>query len=110
VAAAKPVIASRQALLDIDDAVAHYLLEAGVDVAQRFVDAVETAFDLIARQPGIGSPRYAHELQIPDLRSWGLRAFPHVLVYLVRDDAVDVIRVLHGARDIPATLADPEPA
>lgn len=107
-AATRPVTASRQALRDIDEAVDHYLRDAGVEVAQRFVDAVEAAFDLIGRQPGIGSPRYAHELQIPDLRSWGLGSFPYVLLYLVRDDAVDVSRVLHGARDIPVTLAGPE--
>ena len=107
--ARKLVIASGQALRDIDDAIDHYLSEAGVEVAQRFVDAVEAAFDLIGRQPVIGSPRYAHELQIPELRSWALSDFPHLLIYVVADDGVDVLRVLHGARDIPATLVGTEP-
>jgi len=110
VAQRKPVIASRQALRDIDDAVDHYLLEAGVETATRFIGAIEKAFELIAREPGIGSPRYAHELQIPDLRSWGLSAFPYVVLYIVGNGAADVLRVLHGARDIPATLTGPEPA
>lgn len=108
-ASRRPVVASGQALRDIEEAIDHYLREAGVEIAQRFIDAAETAFDLIARQPGIGSPRYAHELQIPELRSWALSEFPHLVFYVARNDAVDVLRVLHGARDIPATLAGAEP-
>ena len=104
----KPVVVSGQALRDVEDAIDHYLREADVEVAQRLVDAVEAAFDLIGRQPGIGSPRYAHELQIPDLRSWPLTDFPQLLMYVVANDAVDVLRVLHGARDIPSTLSGPE--
>jgi len=109
VAASKPVIASKQALRDVQDALDHYLLEAGVEVAQRFIDDLEEAFRLIERQPGIGSPRYGHELHIADLRSWGLRPFPHVVLYILRNDALDVLRVLHGARDIPYALTGPEP-
>lgn len=108
-ASRKSVVLSSQALRDIEDAVDHYLVEADIAVAQRFIDAVETALDLIAREPGIGSPRYAHELQIPGLRSWGLRDFPQLLFYLVTADAIDVVRLLHGARDIPAWLAGAEP-
>jgi toxin ParE1/3/4 len=75
----------------------------------RFADAVETAFILIGRQSGIGSPRFAHELQIPGLRSWALTGSPHVLLYLDREDVVGVVRVLHGSRDIPDALMDSEP-
>jgi len=109
VASRKPVIASRRAVRDIEEAVDHYLAEADIEIAQRFIDAVETAFDLIARQPGIGSLRYAHELQTPGLRNWGPSEFPQLLFYVVSNDAIDVLRVLHGARDIPSTLAGPEP-
>jgi toxin ParE1/3/4 len=108
VARAKPVIASRQALRDIDDALFHYIAEAGDAVALRFVDALDKAFGLLSRQPGIGSPRYAHELNLPGLRSWPLSGFPYLLLYMEHDDAVDVARVLHGASDIPATLASPQ--
>jgi len=108
VAGAKPVIPSLQALRDIDEALAHYIAEAGDAVALRFIDALDAAFEVLGRQPGIGSPRYAHELNLPGLRSWPLTGFPQLLLYMEHDDAVDVARVLHGASDIPAALTEPE--
>ena len=103
----KPVIASTLAQQDIDAAADHYLAESGVPLALRFVDAVSDAMQLIGRQPGIGSPRLAHEVGIEGLRSWPLAGFPYLVLYLDHDDAVDVLRVLHGARDVPATLLEP---
>jgi toxin ParE1/3/4 len=103
-AARKSVVASRLALRDIEEASDHYLREVGVELAMRFIDAVENAFDLISRQPGVGSPRLGLELRIPELRSWPLTGFPHLVLHLEHEDAMDVVRVLHGARDIPTTL------
>jgi toxin ParE1/3/4 len=107
---AKPVIPSGQALADIDEAWSFYLGEAGLTVVDRFIDALETAFGAIGRQPGIGSPRWAHELGIEGLRSWRITGYPYLLVYFEPADAVDVVRVLHGARDLPATLVPEDPA
>jgi toxin ParE1/3/4 len=64
----KPVIPRALANRDVDEAVAHYLDEASAQVALRFVDALERAYAHIGRQPASGSPRYAHELNIPGLR------------------------------------------
>jgi toxin ParE1/3/4 len=106
----KPAVASRLALRDIDEASDDCLREAGVDVTLRFIAALERAFALIARQPRIGSPRLAADLQIPELRSWPLTGFPYLILYIEHEDAVDIVRVLHGSRDIPATLiADQAP-
>lgn len=108
--AAKPVIVSHQAQRDIDEAALHYVTEAGEAVALRFADALSAAFGLIGRQPGMGSPRYAHELNMTGLRSWTLKGFPYVLLYMEQSDAIDVWRVLHGRRDIPAWMQDTDPA
>jgi toxin ParE1/3/4 len=104
----KPVIPRRLADRDVDEAIAHYLSEGGEGVALRFVDAVERAFTHIGRHPASGSPRYAHELNIPGLRSWPLGRFPYLVFYVEREDHVDVWRVLHGRRDIPAWLREPD--
>lgn len=108
VAGSKPVIPSRRAILDVLEAAGYYEAEAGEAVADRFIAAVHAAFEAIGRVPGIGSPRYAHELGLPELRSWRLKGYPYLVFYIEHEDALDVIRVLHGARDIPATLAEPE--
>jgi toxin ParE1/3/4 len=72
------------------------------------VDAVEQAFALLSRHPGSGSPRYAHESNLPGLRFWRLPRFAHLVFYVERDDHVDVWRVLHGERDMAAWLQEPD--
>ncbi len=93
---------------DIDAALDHYLLEGGLDVAERFGGALGEALDRLARNPGIGSPRYADAAAILGLRAWSLRWWPYLVFYVHGADAIDVVRVLHGARDIPVTLAEPD--
>jgi len=52
------------------------------------------------------SPRYAHALDLPGLRCWPLTRYPYLVFYLQQQDHIDVWRVLHSARDVPAWLAD----
>ena len=103
------VVTTRRADDDIARAAAYHL-EAGTDEsAEGFVDALEAAVRLIADHPSIGSPRFAVELGIPDLRTIALRRFPYLLFYTEDADAVRVHRVLHTRRDFPAEYADAEP-
>ena len=104
----KPVVPREQASLDVDDAVAYYLDEATASVALDFIDALEQAYTHIGRHPGTGSPRYGHELDLPGLRSWSLSRYPYLVFYVERPDHIDVWRVLHGQRDIPAWMQDPD--
>ena len=91
---------------DIDEAVGHYMKEAGERVALGFIDALEQAFDHVSRHPASGSPRYAYELDVPGLRSWPLKRFPYIVFFVEREDHVDVWRVLHTGRDIPAHMRE----
>ena len=104
----KPVIPRELANRDVDDAVAYYLNEAAESVALGFIDALEQAYAHIARHPGTGSPRYAHELNLPGLRTWSLTRYPYLVFYLERPDHIDVWRVLHGQRDIPVWMQEPD--
>ena len=103
----KPVVLRERARRDIDEAVEHYLGEAGPAVALAFIDALEDARRRIGEQPAAGSPRYAHGLDIPGLRSRTVRGFPYLVFYVERSADIDVWRVLHGARDIPAWMREP---
>lgn len=100
----KPLRRRALADRDIADAIDYYLNESP-DLARRFVDAAEQAFRHIQRHPGTGSSRYAHELNLPGLRSWPLRRFPYLVFYREGADNIDVWRVLHGQRDIQNWLA-----
>jgi toxin ParE1/3/4 len=105
---AKPVVPRALARRDVQLAADWYAGEAGEDVALRFIDAVETAYRAIAGNPATGSPRFAHELNLPGLRSRSLEHYPWLVFYMERDDHVDIWRVLHARRDIPATIQKTE--
>jgi toxin ParE1/3/4 len=89
---------------DLDAAVAFLLQENAPDAALQLLEEFEAALSRIAGRPAIGSPRYAHLFQ--GLRFWKLRHHPHLVFYVEQPDFVDVLRVLHSARDIPAALRE----
>lgn len=102
----KPAIRSALAEADIQSAIGFYQAEAA-QVAASFIDELEHATRQIQAHPASGSPRYAHELNIPQLRFRPLRRFPYALFYVEHADHLDVIRCVHMSRDIPASLQDP---
>lgn len=105
---ARPVIPREQANRDVEAAIDYYVREAGQDVALAFIDALQDAYGAIGANPGTGSPRYAHELNLPALRARKLVRYPFLAFYLERPDHIDLWRVLHAQRDIPAWLRDTE--
>ena len=102
----KAVIPRELANQDVDEAIDHYLGEGAEQAALRFVDDLEKAYTHISRQSASGSPRYAHELNLPGLRFWPLTRFPYLVFYFERGDVVDVWRVLHAKQDIPVWMSE----
>ena len=101
----KPVVPTRQAQQDLETGIDFYLFEEGsAAAALGFITAVEEAFQRLGKNPPMGSPRHAHELDLPGLRSWPLNRYPHLVLYVDRSDYVEVWRVIDGVRDIPAWL------
>ena len=94
---------------DLEAASDHYLRDGGERVALEFIDAVEQAVGRIARSPQIGSLRFAYDADIPDLRAWAVPRFPYVVFYVAGENEIDVWRVLHTRRDIPAAMVRPDP-
>ena len=97
------------AAADIEAAVDHYREEAGPQAALDFIDALEAAISHLRHYPNSGSLRFAFELEIPGLRSWTLQRFPYLIFYVPQDDHMDIWRVLHAQRDIPAHLTAEPP-
>ena len=101
------VVRSTAASDDIHAAAVYYRDDAGVDTALQFIEDVEEAVRQIADWPGTGATRFAELLGVPGLRSLAMRRFPYIMFYVEGDDHIDVWRVLHARRDIPATLLAP---
>lgn len=105
---AKPVVPRELTHRDVEDAVAHFLGEDAESAALGFIDTLEKAYRHVGRHPATGSPRDAHELNLAGLRSWPLTRYPYLVFYVERTDHIDVWRVLHSRRDIPAWVQDAE--
>lgn len=103
----KAVVPRELAKQDADEAIDYYLSENDQEAALGFIDALEREYNHISRHPGAGFSRYAHELNFPGLRFWPLQKYPHLVLYVERSDHVDVWRVLHSQRDIPAWMREP---
>lgn len=104
----KPAIRSALADADVEAALAYYATE-NVEAALGFLDELQHATEHIEANPATGSPRYAHELNIPRLRFWSLRHFPYALFYIEHSDHLDVIRCVHLSRDVPACFREDVP-
>ncbi|WP_197527208.1 type II toxin-antitoxin system RelE/ParE family toxin [Pirellulimonas nuda] len=94
---------SPAALRDLER-ISGYLCEQKLDVAHRFLDAAESAFSLLASNPLLGEP-FAHP-RYSDLRFRTLRPpfRNYVLFYRPSAEGVEIVRLLHGARDLPIVL------
>ncbi|MDB5710606.1 MAG: plasmid stabilization system family protein [Sphingomonas bacterium] len=102
----KPIVPRILVEPDVEAAVDYYAWEAGLEVALRFVSALEDAYRVIGVRPATGSPRHGHELNLPALRSQRLKRFPYLIFYVERTDHIDVWRVLHAQRDMAAWLGE----
>ncbi len=78
----KPVIPRELANGDVDDVIEHYPGQDAEQADLGFIEALERAYPHIGRHPATGSPRYAHELNLPGLRSWPLARYPHLVFYV----------------------------
>ena len=77
-----------------------FIAEDHPEAAQRFLDAAERAFDRLGEFPEIGSPRTSVDPSFAGLRLWPVPGFEKFRIcYVPRHDHIDVLRVLHGARD-----------
>lgn len=103
--ARRSLVRLARAEADVNEVIDHYLAES-TDAALGFIDALEAAYEHIRRAPATGSPRYAHELNIPDLRHWRCKRYPYLIFYAQRAGGIEVWRVLHAVRDIPRWLQD----
>lgn len=99
-----PLVRRPAAARDLVEAVLWLRDEASPRIAEDFVDAVEEALGLICLHPLMGSGEVGVRLGIPDLRHFPVSGTPYILFYLALERRVDLVRVLHGRRDIQAEI------
>jgi toxin ParE1/3/4 len=89
-----------QALIDVDEQ-ARWIADDNPDAARRFRKAVEQTLEVLAAMPGMGVGRRYRDPALAGLRMHPVTGFPErLLFYLPLPDGVELVRVLHGRRDI----------
>lgn len=85
-----------------------YAENANIEIADRFLIAVDKTLSLVAKQPAIGGGLF-----VRDTRLNGIRRFPIsdgfeqiLLFYLPLPDGVDLVRVIHGSRDLSRLFSE----
>lgn len=80
---------------------------ASVATALRFLDRVQVSYARILRSPRLGKVQTFAQVRLEGVRAWPVLGFRNWLVYY-RETAtgIDVLDVLHGARDQQARLRD----
>jgi len=99
-----------EARFDLDEIWSYYAIDLqNPDVADRIRDELFDALRKLARTPGIG--HFRSDLAGEPLRFWCLRSY--LIIYRGEKRPVEIVRVLHGARDVQAILGGegirPEP-
>ena len=89
---------------DIDD-IAAYIAHDSMDAALRFLDAIDDTLRLIREHPKRQALYGFRNERLHDVRRRAVIGFPKFLIfYRVSGRVVEVIRVLHGARDLTRAL------
>lgn len=92
---------SHDARRDLGEIGFHLAAEAGASTAAKWVDQIVVAIERLALNAEIGAlDRWLGE----DRRKIVIR--PYIVVYLIEDDVVVILRIVHGARDLPSLFGD----
>jgi toxin ParE1/3/4 len=84
----------------------YYLVTLNLpEVAVRFKECARKTAQAIREHPHAGPPYRLRNPQLRNLRSWPVAGFDAIRIYfLVEQDVIRVIRILHGKRDVRKIL------
>jgi len=89
-----------RALSDVEESAVFF----GADdpaVALRFLEAVEVTLRLLVVHPELGHARTFERSDLAGLRSFPVKGFDkHLVFYRPTRQGIEVLRILHGARDL----------
>lgn len=90
---------------DLDEQAAYLAEEASLELALRFYDAAAETFAFLARSPGVGELRESRDPALAGIRVWRISGFDkHLVFYRPIDGGIEVVRVIHGRRDLDSIL------
>lgn len=89
---------------DIIEAIDFYNDALAYQASTKFLNAIEKALRFIWAFPEAGSSRLSEILGLKQFKTWPLTKFPFLVVYLVENEEIDVVRLIHQKRDFSEPL------
>lgn len=84
----------------------YYLLAMDLpEIAIRFREAARRTIHSLRQHPLVGPRCFSSNPQLQNFRSWPVTGFEAIRIYyLLDEDVVHIIRILHGKRDVRRIL------
>ena len=79
----------------------NFIAEDNPDAADKLEEDIYKACEVLARSPKLGHKR--PDLTSQSLLFWVVRDY-YLVVYLSEREPLAIVRILHGARDVPSEL------
>lgn len=92
------VVWFKRAIWDLKSA-KDYISEDNPQAAQEIVQKIMKKVSLLSQQPSIGRPG-----RVPNTRELIIDQAPFILPYRVRDNKIEILRVLHTSRRWPSSV------
>lgn len=90
---------------DLGDQAAYLMDHASLEVALRFYEKAVATFEFLARNPGVGLAHISTKPRLAGIRIASVQGFPkHLIFYRPTEDGIEIVRVLHGHRDVDNIL------
>ncbi len=92
-------VLSTGAELDLDE-IWEYIAQDNIEAADRWIEKLFDAFEMLAQAPGMGHKR--QDLTTLPVLFWPVGAY--MVIYRTQRDRVEIVAVTQGAWDIPSFL------
>lgn len=87
------------------EAIADFIAKDSLEAALRFLENTEATLEYLTRSPSIGGPLLTNRPELANLRTCRVKGFPkHVIFYIEHSDSIEMVRILHGSRDVQSEL------
>lgn len=100
-----PVIRRLQAILDLQE-VSDYLYQFSPTAASGFLHAAESTIQFLETSPGLGRACRFRDSALVGVRKRLIRGTKYLVYYRPIEEGIEVLRVLHGARDVGRILGE----
>ena len=88
-----------RATADIRELIGYFKKNAGLEIALKFIDHAEIAFNQLAKMPALGAKLGFKERRFAEIRRWHIDGFDRLVIYYRETgNGIQVVRVRDGSQ------------